>query len=246
MINKIEAYSLTLLIEHTRIILANAEDINQAASEVTALPLQLVAAICEKNNQHLHKFIELTPEQYQENSSFIAGLLTPKESMIKDVANGAAYGFNPLGKFIRDAISEFNDSPEFHRLVQVALLGFGMDIVLAIWEELLNRGVSKALLLGQLIEYQTETLDNPHFDILVFENIDAGIVSGAYYDKIAKRGELAGNMAGVLAGAKAGAAIGCIVPGPGNLIGAAVGAGLGGIFGKDLGNKMAQKFGKKE
>ncbi len=232
--------------------------IDQIAYELALSPQFLVQYVCEKVDSELHKAILMNEDQEQAGVEFVINVLfKDRSNLVKDFANGAAYGFNPLGKFIRDQIhGAVADSPIYLEL-RGAYQTFGMDLVLGVIDELLNQGTSEEEILAALNEYQNELLDSlsqvddvyeqlkatPElFENIVKEYWDKGIVSGDDQSKEAKVGEVVGGVGGAVVGAKIGAVLGSIIPGPGTIAGAAIGGALGNIFGKTFGLETGVEY----
>lgn len=237
---------------------AICSEVDEIAYEIAMTPQHLVRYVCETIGSQLHKSVEMTEEQERAGYEFIVQILyKDRSNWVKDFANGAAYGINPLGKFIRDQIHESVAVDPIFIDLRKAYQTFGMDLVLGVFDELLNQKVRRNEILSALNEYKNEfwdmlsqedevyeqyKCDIAEFDKMAEDLWEQGIVSGEDQSKEAKTGELAGGVGGAVVGAKVGAVIGSVVPGFGTIVGGAVGGALGNIFGKSAGANAGMQY----
>lgn len=239
--SQVEAYALSIMIEQAKTIFGT--DSEDKAELLVNIPFDMIKEICIQRDSKLYTHVSLSDEQRVKSINFMSEVLKEKESLLKDCLNLYSSIVNPIGKSIRESIAkDFDESPQL-RKVTVLLRGFGLDIVLGIFDELINRGVAPQDLLNSLVSYQQKVSPSDNFQEVVKSNIELEIISGIRDTKEAKRGELVGNIGGAVAGVKVGAVIGSfIVPGLGTAVGAAVGGSLGRLFGKNIGNAVGQGF----
>lgn len=215
------------------------------AEAVLNIPYKLITYVCKAVHSNIYNDIQLSPQQKEDSLKFISNVLKEDESIIHAGIYAYATFINPLGKFIRENLnSELDDSSQIKQVIRL-YRGFGLDIVLGVFDELIKRGVSPRTIAKHLFHYQRMTVPNDNFRRIVKDSVEAGIISGACDTKEARTGEMAGNIGGVIAGAKAGAVIGSIImPGVGTVVGAAVGSSFGKLYGKAIGNAIGQEFKK--
>lgn len=238
----IEAYALSTMIVQARNILKDNPD----AEALINIPINMVRAVCIQHNSDIYQDVLLSDEQKAKSIEFMTEVITEKENLLKEGLNIIGAVINPIGKEIRERIAkEFDDSPQLRQVI-ILFRSFGLDIVLGIFDELLNRGVTPRSLLRSIILYQRQAAPTPKFAKIVKANIDLGIISGERDSKEARQGELVGQIGGGAAGMKIGAVIGTFVaPGVGTIVGGAVGSSVGRIVGKEFGNKGGRRFIKK-
>lgn len=238
----LESLSFCIMVEQARLALQN--DSNDAI-QIIDIPYELSKYICKSVHSNIYKDIQSSPQQKEENLKYIRNVLKDNKNAIHASINTYATIVNPIGKFIRDNLNaSMDDTPQLKKIITL-YRGFGLDIVLGIFDELIKRGVSPRKIAKHLFQYQRMTIPRDNFRSIVKDSFEAGIISGANESKEAKRGELAGNISGIVAGGKAGAIIGSfILPGVGTVVGAAVGSSFGKLYGKAIGNAIGQEFKK--
>ncbi|WP_299808183.1 hypothetical protein [uncultured Shewanella sp.] len=238
-IQQLEAQAFTLLDLHLKNALTLSESDN--ISQIVIGPQCLCQAVCEALGTDIHQFIMLNDEQFEQGYTFVAGIIEKdRSSLIGDVSGIVGSVINPMGKFVRDSVgAQLADDPIYVDLRNMYQT-FGMDIVLGIFAELLNRGYEPQLLIAAMTTWREELGYGEGFDAEVERNLLAGIVSGKNNSAEAKKAEVAGSVGGALVGAKVGAVMGSIVPGAGTIVGAAAGASLGKHFGGKGLNKCGQ------
>ncbi|WP_028766244.1 glycine zipper family protein [Shewanella fidelis] len=238
-IQRIEAEAFTILDLHLRNVLAMSE--SDLVEQIVIGPQSLCEAVCIELGTNIHQFIMLNDKQFKQGCSFVEGIIErDRTSLTADVAGVVGSMINPLGKFVRDSVgAQLADDPIYIELRNMYQT-FGMDIVLGIFSELLNRGYEPELLIVAMAKWREGLGYVDGFNSEVDRNLREGIISGKNNSAEAKKAEIAGSVGGALMGAKVGAVMGSIVSGPGTVVGAAAGASIGKHFGAKEFNKCAQ------
>ncbi|GIU14150.1 DUF6861 domain-containing protein [Shewanella sp. MBTL60-007] len=238
-IQQLEAEAFTILDLHLKNALSMPEA--DMVTQIVIGPQCLCEAVCEEIGADIHQFIMLNDEQFEQGCAFVEGIIEKdRSSLIGDVSGIVGSVINPMGKFVRDSVgAQLSDDPIYIDLRNM-YQSFGMDIVLGIFSELLNRGYEPELLIAAMTSWRERLGYVDGFDEEVERNLVGGIVSGKNNSAEARKAEVAGSVGGALVGAKVGAVMGSIVPGAGTIVGAAAGASLGKHFGGKELNKCGQ------
>ncbi|GIU05284.1 MULTISPECIES: DUF6861 domain-containing protein [unclassified Shewanella] len=238
-IQHLEAEAFTILDLHLKNALAMMD--SDCITQIVIGPQCLCEAVCAEVGSDIHQFIMLNDEQFEQGYAFVEGIIErDRSSLIADVSGIVGSVINPMGKWVRDSVgSELADDPIYIELRNMYQT-FGMDIVLGIFSELLNRGHEPEQLIVAMSKWRQELGYIEGFDAQVERNLLEGIVSGKNNSAEAKKAEIAGSVGGALVGAKVGAVMGSIVPGAGTIVGAAAGASIGKHFGAKELNKCGQ------
>ncbi|ABV88624.1 DUF6861 domain-containing protein [Shewanella pealeana] len=238
-IQQLEAEAFTILDLHLKNALSMAD--SDSITQIVIGPQCLCEAVCIELGADIHQFIMLNDEQFEQGYAFVEGIIErDRSSLIGDVSGIVGSVINPIGKWVRDSVGEqLADDPIYIELRNMYQT-FGMDIVLGIFSELLNRGNEPDLLIAAMSKWREELGYIEGFDTEVERNLLEGIVSGKNNSAEAKKAEIAGSVGGALVGAKVGAVMGSIVPGAGTIVGAAAGATIGKHFGGKELNKCGQ------
>ena len=209
--------------------------------QLTVLPEVLVEFVCDDLGSNIYQQVKMSDGQREAGQLFIKGIIEKdRSSSIGDALALVGTCINPLGSAVRrETSSVLNDDPIYLEIRNL-YSGFGLDLVLGVFDELIQRGQRPEDILLSLEKLATqfgiyeELLENRD------HNISQGIASGNNQKSEAKVAEVAAGAGGAIVGAKVGAVIGSVVPGFGTIIGAAVGGTLGNALAKEHGNKLGQ------
>lgn len=156
----LESLSFCIMVEQARKALR--KDPGNAAT-ILEIPYKLTKYICKAVHSNIYKDIQLSPQQKEDSLKLISNVLKEDESLAHAGINAYATFINPLGKLIRDKLnSEIDDSPQTKQIIRL-YRGFGLDIVLGIFDELIKRGVSPRTIAKHLFHYQRMTVPQDNF-----------------------------------------------------------------------------------
>lgn len=240
-LKKIEGSAFTVLDIHLRMALTGELEECDVVEQITIAPEVLVQHVCKDLNSDIDKLVAMTHEQRDAGMVFVKGVMDKdRSSVIGNALSTAGYFLNPLGSTIRKELRKVvNDDPIYIELRNL-YAGFGMDLVLGVFDELIKRGNSPDEILVSINTFATSIGYDEMHDAEVELNIENGIASGKNQKTEAKVTEAAAGVGGAVVGAKVGAIVGSIIPGFGTIVGAAVGGTLGNAYAKEQGNKLGQ------
>ena len=242
LLKRIEGTAFTVMDIHLRLALSGEyEDVDHIA-QIVVMPELVVQYVCDALDSDIHKFVEMSDEQREEGMSLIANIIE------KDRTNavGKAFSFvgsiiNPLGSVIRQAVREqLDDCPTYIELRSL-YAGFGMDLVLGVFDELMNRGKAPEEILAAVESLAVELGYDGLLEEELEYNVEHGIASGDNQKTEAKVSEAAAGVGGAIVGAKIGAILGSVIPVFGTITGIAAGGAIGKALSKDWGNKLGQE-----
>jgi len=236
-LQRVEALSFTILDLYLEIAL----DSEAPAENVAIGPQILIESVCEGFDSDLYKKIEMNEEQTKAGIDFVQGIIDKDRETLIGVA-GAFIGaaINPVGKAVRDGMGAVINNCPIYIDLRNMYQGFGMDLVLGVFSELIDQGHT-AKQLDSLLNKIAKEASMSTFPERLEYNIAHGIYSAENQGREAKLFSTAGSVGGAIAGAKVGAAVGSVVPGFGTVVGAGVGATLGRHFGGKAGNKAGKE-----
>lgn len=258
----LHASAYTLLTERSRSFIDEADTMGAARAPIDCI--QLISHFVGDDKGVFSEFESLFPQCSFDAAAIIFQKIIDGNS-VTNVIKGASFGFNmvnnPLKLMARVAAQQIDDSMEYLRARPV-IQRDGLPIVLAAFDEMLNRGVKSEDInnafywayayMNGYVDEQCELCNEfngddlatlmEQFKTLLEYNWSSGAVVGKLDTTEAKIGKNLGGVGGALAGAKIGAVIGSVVPGPGTIIGAAIGGAVGNRLGKSLGEEAGVQY----
>lgn len=243
MLKKIEGTAFTIMDVYLKKVLNDELDESDidVVEQITILPEVIVEFVCADLDNDIYEQIKMNDKQLEAGKLFIKGIIEKdRTNSVGDVFALVGSYINPIGSAVRREMrAMLNDDPIYIELRNL-YSGFGLDLILGVFDELIKRGEKPEKILSLLEEFATEVgileevLETRDY------NIEQGIASGNNQKKEAKVAEFTVGAGGAIVGAKVGAVIGSIVPGFGTIVGAAVGGTIGNALAKEQGNRLGQ------
>jgi hypothetical protein len=245
-LKRIEGAAFTIMDIHLKETLNNEVEESDSIISITLMPENIVRFVCEDLDSDIYELVRMNDEQLESGMSFVAAIIEKdRTNVVSDAMANLGALVNPIGAQVKQTMREaLNDDPIYIELRNL-YAGFGMDLVLGVFDELIQRGSSPEDVYSSVEGFAVELGYAEQLIEEVDYNIEFGIACGGSQKTEAKVAEVITGAGGAIAGAKIGAIIGSIVPGPGTIAGAAAGGVLGNKFSKKYGNKLGQEHDEK-
>lgn len=241
-LKRIEGTAFTIMDIHLRFALSGELQGRDYIEEIAIMPETVVKYVCKILDSDLYKHVEMSAQQREDGMLLITNIIEKDRSNeVGETLSILSSVINPLGSAVKQVLRARLDESPIYLELRNLYASFGMDLVLGVFDELINRGETPQKVLTAA---ESLALEFGYSELLKDEleyNVANGISSGDNQKTEAKVSEAAAGMGGAVVGAKVGAILGSVVPVFGTVLGAAAGSTIGNTLAKKQGNKLGQE-----